>query len=586
MTIKSEQQTHKKISPTEAAASKLGASGSELSSTTTQRLKALGAQSPNALNDLLEKVLTSARAMVADAEFFVGRCIGSSHSFDVVWCEGSFLPLQGRSIEIGRGPLFKALGADAKLSRLNSDDLQMISPLLTEPAIGEGSLLRLDLSSDYTAVIGFWRPLTGTEKSPLNDERWTALVNLSDLASLAACAADLTLDVQAQQLRLETVRDEIEEVQQFYRRFSNAISQCFWVVDLDLSCLLVVSDNFEQVWGSSRKALQDGPSGFMSAVFPADRDRVLSEFHTHLGTSLSTEFRVITQNGGPDDGEVRWIWLRVYQIHETEEQQEALGRRLVLIADDITEKKVEEETRRLREAELVSRARLQAIGDLSSGVAHEINNPLTIIVGKANEIRQMVEAGKKEDKEKILAHAEKIQKTSIRISEIVSSLKSLSRPDQPSHMQLIPVEKILRDVRDMSSERFKAHHIYLDLPEAPATLAVEMNGTMISQLLFNLLNNAHDAVESLPEKWVKLEWMEDADSIFFYVTDSGSGIPIKIRSRIFDPFFTTKGPGKGTGLGLSLAAGIASHHHGTLSLDNLSPRTRFVVQLPKRQRPK
>jgi C4-dicarboxylate-specific signal transduction histidine kinase len=171
----------------------------------------------------------------------------------------------------------------------------------------------------------------------------------------------------------------------------------------------------------------------------------------------------------------------------------------------------------------------------------------------------------------------------VRISSIVSSLTFLACPDREAVLHPFSFQKIVQDIRDMCTEKFKANGVRLLIDEFPSSLFVEMNPIMISQMLLNLLNNALAAVETEKEKWVSIEWADDEDSIYLYVTDSGAGIPIKIRSRIFDPFFTTKEPGKGTGLGLSLAASIATHHRGTLRLDNLHTHTRFVIQLLKRQ---
>jgi C4-dicarboxylate-specific signal transduction histidine kinase len=145
------------------------------------------------------------------------------------------------------------------------------------------------------------------------------------------------------------------------------------------------------------------------------------------------------------------------------------------------------------------------------------------------------------------------------------------------------VAPIINELKDLATARFGAHDVTLEFGELRANIELEMNPTLISQVVLNLMNNALDAVVEQKEKWVKVDFAEDNDSLFVSVTDSGPGIPIKNRGRIFDAFFTTKEPGKGTGLGLSLASSIAAHHHGSLRLDTLHPRTRFVLQLPKRQ---
>jgi C4-dicarboxylate-specific signal transduction histidine kinase len=220
--------------------------------------------------------------------------------------------------------------------------------------------------------------------------------------------------------------------------------------------------------------------------------------------------------------------------------------------------------------------------DLATGVAHEINNPLTVIVGKAAELKRLAGRGEL-DANSVLAAADKIQTTSIRISEIIKSLKSLARQDRSRPLAAYSFNTIVNEIRDLSSERFKDGGVKLEILSPPESLTTEMNPTLISQLILNLVNNAFDAIALKPDKWVRVEFLEDEQSVFIGVVDCGNGIPIKIRNRIFDPFFTTKEPGKGTGLGLSLSASIAAHHHGVLRLDTLHLHTRFVLQLPKRQ---
>jgi len=100
----------------------------------------------------------------------------------------------------------------------------------------------------------------------------------------------------------------------------------------------------------------------------------------------------------------------------------------------------------------------------------------------------------------------------------------------------------------------------------------------------NLLNNAVDAVQALPEKWVRLSVFEKGDELEIAITDSGNGIPESLRAKMGQPFFTTKEVGQGTGLGLSISRGIVEAHGGTLQLDTSCAHTRFVVRLPKSAR--
>jgi PAS domain S-box-containing protein len=531
---------------------------------------------PDAPSEVFERVFQALRALTPDGDLMIALCSPLSHSCKVEWSSGNFSTLQQKSLDVSHGIFAQVLGQSDPVQFKTNAELSASEIAFTALPEGAAAIFRVDLAGDLLALITYWQ---AKEHGALSQERVRGLRLVAELAAEAACASDLSLDVQAQQLHLETLRTEIQEVQHFYRQFSDAIKQCFWVLDVDNGQVIVVSDNFERVWGADKNILHEGLTGFMTSVLPADRDRVLAEFHHNLGGEVDTEFRVIDE-----EGEVRWIWLRVFPTRDHLGNAESAGqsRRVVLIADDVSEKKTEEESVRAREAELVTRARALAVGDLASGVAHEINNPLTIVVGKAAEVKRLLNKPEPDIKAALEA-TEKIQRTSMRISEIVMSLKSLARKDRVTIAQNVPLAKVFVELRDMVSEKFKMENVRLEMLDAPATLFADMNATLISQVLLNLVNNAFDAAQAENDKWVKVEFAEDADSVYVFITDSGAGIPIKNRSRIFDPFFTTKEPGKGTGLGLSLAANIAAHHHGALRLDTLHPYTRFVLQIPRTQ---
>lgn len=508
------------------------------------------------------------KSLLPDGDWLIASCGNLDESAQVEFAGGALQSLSGTKLDLACAPWAELLTGNSSEARVGTEVLTKAHPSLNALGAGEAVIFQIDLAGDLQAVVLYGQP---AKQGPISDDRLRALRALIGILNKAASSEDLSLDVQAQQLYLQTLRAEIEEIQHFYRRFSEAIQQCFWVVDTDTGKAPVISDNFETVWGSSSRILNDGLTGFMSSVLPADRDRVLSEFHTRVGTDFNLEFRVIDH-----EGEIRWIWLRAFPT-------EANSRQVVLIADDVTERKQADEDARNREADLSLRARALAMSALASGVAHEINNPLTIILGKADEIRRAL-TKPQIDAAAIDTIADKIQQTSMRISNIISSLKSLSIQEKDVNYRSWPLNRVLHDVRDMCSERFKSGNVVLEIPEPPEGFSFEMNPTMISQLLLNLLYNAFDAVSGEKERWVRFDQTEDAESVYLYVTDSGPGVPIKVRSRIFDPFFTTKEPGKGTGLGLPLAASIAAHHGGTLRLDTLHPFTRFVAQIPKKSR--
>lgn len=517
----------------------------------------------------LERMFNALHALAPQSDLFLGHYSRISASLQVELADGGFTSLKGLSLKAKTGALAERLYSKSAIMRVSQAALKASNPAfdLCHPD-GTAFLFRLDLREDEI----FFLVLFTRKEQALDNSRLEAVRSVIELAVQACASDDFALEIQAQNLQLTSLHTEIKQTKTFFHEFSNTIRQCYWILDIENAQARIISENFEDVWGANRRILADGLAGFMANVHANDRDRILSEFHTQLGQEFETELRTIGH-----DGEVRWIWLRSYPTQATAVKE------ILLVADDITDKKTQEEVLRAREADLVSSARTIAVVDLASGVAHEINNPLTIIVNKADE---GLRALKKPEfsVETLKETLQKIQETSRRIADIVKSLKALARREKSLTYRETNVTKLFRDISDLVSEKFRAADVVLELPTFPEDLSFVVNDTMIAQMLLNLLNNAFDAVQEQEKKWVTIDWTDNDESIFFYITDSGPGIPIKIRGRIFDPFFTTKPPGKGTGLGLSLAASIASHHEGQIRLDTHHPHTRFVIQLPKRLR--
>jgi len=121
------------------------------------------------------------------------------------------------------------------------------------------------------------------------------------------------------------------------------------------------------------------------------------------------------------------------------------------------------------------------------------------------------------------------------------------------------------------------------MKEIPGDLKIECRPVEICQLLLNLLNNAHDAVENSQTKWIEIVIRDFDDKIELTISDSGPGVPDRIKDKIMEPFFTTKPKGKGTGLGLNISRNIVEKHEGTMALDQSLLKTQFIIRLPKYQ---
>lgn len=253
-----------------------------------------------------------------------------------------------------------------------------------------------------------------------------------------------------------------------------------------------------------------------------------------------------------------------------------------VITIDITDAKLFEKSQRETEAKLISSAKMSSLGEMAGGIAHEINNPLSIIYGKSGQMKRRISDGQI-NQEKLTEDLTKIENMADRISKIIKGLHSFSRNSESDPMEKCKLSQIVEDTLELCKERFRNHSIDLQV-NCNDNIFIECRATQISQVIMNFLSNAHDAVIDLPEKWVQLSVIDQGHSVLIKITDSGLGIPQNIIDKIMQPFFTTKDVGKGTGLGLSISKGLVESHGGNIEYDSKNPHTSFNIEIPKKQR--
>ncbi len=228
----------------------------------------------------------------------------------------------------------------------------------------------------------------------------------------------------------------------------------------------------------------------------------------------------------------------------------------------------------------VQAAKLASLGEMAGGVAHEINNPLQVILSASEFLKDLM-MDQTLDRESLKESVHMIANTAQRIDKIVKGLKYFAREGSIEQRQLHSLSNLFEDTLSFCRERFASRGVRLDVPEIREPIFLKINAIAVSQVLLNLLNNAFDAVVGKQGAWVRLDLDVFEGMISISVTDSGEGIDPALRDKIMNPFFTTKPIGIGTGLGLSVSRGLVESHGGRLYLEPTSKNTRFVVELPR-----
>ncbi|WP_165703670.1 protein kinase domain-containing protein [Enhygromyxa salina] len=344
----------------------------------------------------------------------------------------------------------------------------------------------------------------------------------------------------------------------------------------------------------------DAESDFIVAMTPESREKWYAAVELALANGEQRELEV--ELPGPSTS--RWYAVRIAAIaldgeldgeangeldHELDrEGPEAIdgrsGRRrrnAIAVATDITDRKHAEAEREQLAAQVRQQQRLESLGTLASGVAHEINNPMQGIMNYAELI-----ADNPDDRNTVLEFAGEITHETERVSAIVRNLLTFSRQEHEQDFEQVQVRALIDGTLSLINAILRRDQITMKIDVPP--LLVRCRSQQIQQIIMNLVTNARDALnEHHPGRHarkhiqIRAHALEGVDRVRISVEDNGGGIPEAIRTKIFDPFFTTKDRDHGTGLGLSVSHGIAHEHDGELSVEtHIGKGTCFHLDLP------
>jgi PAS domain S-box-containing protein len=395
---------------------------------------------------------------------------------------------------------------------------------------------------------GAWLPIRMSASAAWHGKaRQTCRCVLVDLS-------ELRRDVSERQEALRRLRESEER----FRQITDHVEDVFYVVEHDRT-LSYVSPAYRRIWGRPSAQLRGRVDAWPSDVQTEDAAEVeVARANAWRGDPFDIEYRIVHA-----DGTVRWIHDRAFPI------EDASGRvtRMIGVAHDATaEREIELELRQVR--------KMEAVGALASGIAHDFSNVLQAVVACATlaaderlsreQARQMMlrardialRAGKLPHRLTAFSRKELAKRKPLALDEALASAAGILRPLLGEHIRL----------------RFEGG--------APGAFVLADN-FQLEQMLLNLASNARDAMTGGGRLTIRSEAVPSDGRVRFVVSDTGTGMDDATKARIFDPFFTTKEKGRGTGLGLATVFAVVRQLEGTIRVESQKGKgTSFFVELP------
>ncbi len=386
--------------------------------------------------------------------------------------------------------------------------------------------------------------------------------------------AKLESEILARTENLRKSEEALQSSEEIFRQMAENISEVFWLNSPAKSQVIYVSPAYERIWGRTRQSLYDNPGSFMETIHPEDRDRVQAAFKKQMQGDYDEQYRVIWP-----DGAVRHIRSRAFPVRNDDGEIY----RVAGISEDITEQ-------RHREEQLLQAQKMEAVGQLTGGIAHEFNNLLMVVSGNLELLdRQLA------DNTPLRRYTSTAMTSVRRGAELTGNLLAFSRKQGLSFVS-VKMNELVLGMRDML-QRILGETMDLRTELAKDLWWITADPGQIENALLNLALNARHAMPNggtiivrTSNRTVDARTLDadctPGDYVTLEVIDTGSGMPPEVIEHAFEPFFTTKGVGEGTGLGLSMVHGFARQSGGFAEIESQVGKGSCIrVSLPRASGP-
>lgn len=384
---------------------------------------------------------------------------------------------------------------------------------------------------------------------------------IHDSTGRIAAVMEMSLDI-TQMKRLE---EEIRKSEEKYRTIFNNIPNPIFVLDKKNLAILDCNDSVRQIYGFEKEDLIR--SSFLCLFDETEQQNYALELRS---SDILNQARQMTK-----DGRTIFTNIRV-------SPSEYLGRPAYLVStSDITKKLMAEQ-------QLIQASKMATLGEMATGIAHELNQPLSVMKTASNFLIKKVRKGEAIREDILKTMAQEIDRHVDRASKIINHLRDFGRKSEVKKVK-VDVNVAMEHSLEIFSQQLKVRGIEVireyqeDIPPVLADL------NRLEQVFINLLINARDAIqersdregEARSPKEIRIRTRTRGERVVIEVRDTGMGVPKAILDKIFEPFFTTKEVGKGTGLGLSISYGIVQDYEGSIQVETRDgDGATFIIQFP------
>ncbi|MFC2005127.1 ATP-binding protein [Chloroflexota bacterium] len=365
---------------------------------------------------------------------------------------------------------------------------------------------------------------------------------------------------------MRQVTSSLRDSEEKLRRIFESVTDTILVADLNLN-ILDCNDVACTVAGCPSKDMILGKN-LIDFISPVERNRVIGDVQSIFKEEAINNIEGIVRKV---DGTEFPAEAGASVLHDG--TGKSIG--FVVIVRDITERRQMEKNTKEFEQKAYTASRLATVGEMSAGIAHEINNPLTGVLGFSELLLQQ------EIPEEIKKNVEIINNGAQRVSEIVSRLLTFARQQKPVR-SLVDINDIVRSTLELRTYNMNVNNIKVNLELEPNIPNIAADGGQLQQVFLNLILNAETEMKLAHNRGTLIIKTETVNSfIRISFTDDGPGISEENMKRLFEPFFTNREVGQGTGLGLSICYGIISEHDGIIYAENNDGKgATFIVELP------